>query len=70
MKCEYCERAFEKGPVKKVLRGKAHTFCSESCFNLYFYKYPKFDMERMYETYTVPVSVPDIDALFDDDGEK
>lgn len=68
MKCEYCEREFEKGPVTKVLRGKSHLFCSLSCFNLYFYKYPKFDMERMYDAFTVSVSVPDFDELLKDKG--
>lgn len=67
MKCEYCERTFEKGPVKKVLRGKRHIFCSESCFNFYFYKYPKFDLQRMYSTYTVSVPVPDIRELIEED---
>ncbi|GAI25929.1 unnamed protein product, partial [marine sediment metagenome] len=54
--------------IKKVIRGKRHIFCSESCFNLYFYKYPKFDLERMYSTYTVSVSVPDIRELIEEDA--
>ena len=61
MKCEFCERTFEKGPYERVLRGKRHVFCSESCFNLYHYKYPKFDMDRMYSvsTYSIPADVVD-----------
>ena len=58
-KCEFCERTFEKGPYKRVLRGKRHIFCSESCFVLYHYKVPKFDMEQMYreDTHTIPADV-------------
>ena len=67
MKCEYCERTFEKWPVEKVLRGKRHTFCSETCFVLFFYKYPKFDMERMYSMFTISVPVPDIRELIEDE---
>ena len=69
MKCEYCERVFEKGPVKKVIRRKRHIFCSESCFNLWFYKYPRFDMERMYSIYAVSVPVPDILELIEEEEE-
>ena len=61
MKCEFCDRNFEKGPYFRVLRGKKHTFCSESCFNLYHYKVPKFDLEKMYTetTYKVPAELFD-----------
>lgn len=56
MKCEFCERTFEKLPYKRVLRGKPHVFCSEGCFNLYHYKHPKFDIDEMYRETTYPVS--------------
>lgn len=67
MKCEYCERTFKEGPVKKTLRGKSHVFCSESCFNLFFYEYPRYDMERMYKEFTVSVEIPDIGELIDEE---
>jgi hypothetical protein len=38
-------------PVVKVLRGKTHTFCSEFCFRLFFYKIPNMkysDVNKMY----------------------
>lgn len=59
MKCEFCERDFEKGPYIRVLRGKRYVFCSEGCFNLYHYKFPKFDVNRMYRetTFTIPAEV-------------
>ena len=59
MKCEFCERIFENLPYKRVIRGKQHIYCSEGCFNLWHYNYPKFDMEEMYrEThYSVPGEV-------------
>jgi len=56
-KCEFCERTFEKGPYKRVLRGQRHIFCSESCFVLYHYQAPKFDMDEMYRQTTVSVAV-------------
>ena len=54
-KCEFCERTFEKGPYERVLRGKRHIFCSETCFNLYHYKYPKLDMDRLYRETTISI---------------
>jgi len=69
MRCEFCERTFKKGPVEKVIRGKRHVFCSQSCFNLYFYNTPKFDLERMYSAYAVSVSVPDIRELIKEEAE-
>lgn len=65
MKCNYCGRVFEKGPVKKVIRGKQHIFCSEGCYNLHFHRIPKFDVDRMYSIYTVSVLVPDIEELIE-----
>ena len=67
MECEYCGVNFDKWPVKKVLRGKKHTFCSETCFNFFFYKYPKHDLHSMYHEHTVLVSVPDIQALIEEE---
>ena len=55
MKCNYCQRTFEKGPVKKIMRGKRHTFCSEYCYVLYFWKIPRLDHEAMYKMYC-PIS--------------
>lgn len=57
--CEFCERTFEKGPYKRILRGKDYVFCSASCFVLYHYRVPKFDMDRMYRgaTHTIPADV-------------
>lgn len=48
MKCEWCKRDFEKGQVRKVVRSKPHVFCSESCFRLWRYDVPWFDLDRMY----------------------
>ena len=48
MKCEWCKRTFKKGQVRKVIKGKAHTFCSESCFRLWRYDVPWFDLDKMY----------------------
>ncbi|MCX6012728.1 MAG: hypothetical protein NTV30_04840 [Chloroflexi bacterium] len=56
MKCEFCERTFNKLPYERVLRGKKHIFCSEGCFNLYHYNWPKFDMNLMYNEIMYPFS--------------
>ncbi|MCX6012549.1 MAG: hypothetical protein NTV30_03905 [Chloroflexi bacterium] len=55
MKCEYCERTFQNLPYERVLRGKKHIFCGEGCFNLYHYKWPKFDMDKMYREIMYPL---------------
>ena len=65
MECEYCGRTIRRDPVKKVLRGKRHVFCTEMCFRLWFYNIPKFDLERMYSLYTMSVSVPDFQELIE-----
>ena len=49
--CEFCGRPLKGTAVQKVLRGKTHTYCSEFCFRLFFYKAPgmKFsDVQNMY----------------------
>jgi len=49
--CEFCDRPLKETPVEKVLRGKKHTFCSEFCFRLFFYKIPDMkysDVQKMY----------------------
>lgn len=49
--CEFCDRPLKGEPVHKVLRGKTHTFCSEFCFRLFFYKTPGMkysDVQNMY----------------------
>lgn len=54
--CEFCTRPLKGDPVHKVLRGKTHTFCSEFCFRLFFYKTPGMkysDLKKMYAVRTV-----------------
>lgn len=49
--CEFCDRPLKGTPVQKVLRGKTHTFCSEFCYRLFFYKTPNMkysDIQKMY----------------------
>ena len=68
MKCDYCERTFEKLPVKKTIRGVKHTFCGEYCFILYFWKIPKLDHDAMYKMYCpITFSIPDIRELVEED---
>ena len=68
MKCKYCERDFDKGPVKKLIRGKKNTFCSEHCFVLFFWNIPKLDFEAMYREYCpITFSIPDIRELIEED---
>lgn len=68
MECDYCERTFEKGAVSKVIRGKKHTFCSEYCFILHFWKIPKLDHDAMYKMYCpISFSIPDIRELIEED---
>ena len=61
--CEFCDRPIVGEPVRKVLRGKAHTFCSEFCFRLYFYKAPNMkysDVLNMYKERTVDIVPQDM----------
>lgn len=54
--CEFCRRIIKNDPLKKVLRGKTHTFCSEFCFRLYFYDAPRIsydELQKMYSFYCV-----------------
>ena len=68
MKCDYCKRTFEKGPVKKVIRGKRLVFCNEYCFVLWYYKVPKHDHEAMYKMYCpTTVEVKDIRELIEEE---
>jgi hypothetical protein len=69
MKCEFCERKFDKGPVEKVVRGERHIFCSQGCFNLYFYNMPKLDFERMYSTYCESALAPDFRELIKEEEQ-
>lgn len=68
MKCEYCDRVIEKDLVSKNIRGKRHVFCSETCYVLDFYDYPRFDMTRMYEMFTISIPVNSIRELIEDEG--
>lgn len=54
--CDFCERLIAKEPIIKVIRKNKHIFCSETCYNLWFYKIPKFDFENMYSE--VILSIP------------
>jgi len=56
MKCEYCERTFCNLPYKRLIRGKKYIFCGEGCFNLWLYKWPKFDIDAMFRQTMCPVS--------------
>jgi hypothetical protein len=60
--CEFCGRTIKREIVEKVLRGKKHIFCTEGCFNLYFYNIPDFSYEKLYAKYceTVPVNLTQI----------
>jgi hypothetical protein len=65
-KCEYCGRPIKKDPTDKVLRGKKHTFCSEFCFRLFFFKIPGLTYDKLQEMYKVrcvSVPVPDFKEL-------
>jgi hypothetical protein len=64
MKCEFCERMFENLPYKRVIRGKPLVFCSEGCFNLHHYKYPKFDIDAMLRETHYPISGEVIEEAF------
>lgn len=63
MQCEYCGRTIKRGPVRKVIRGKRHMFCSGTCYNLWFYKVPKFDMDEMYSQVTLSIPVNRVDKV-------
>ena len=67
MKCEYCERDFEKGEIQKKIRDNRHTFCSEYCYVLYFWKIPLHDHEAMYKMYCpITFKIPDIRELIEE----
>jgi len=61
--CEFCGRPMMGTPVQKVLRGKTHTFCSEFCFRLFFYKIPDMkysDIKNMYAARAVDLVPQDM----------
>jgi len=61
--CEFCERPLKGAPVEKVLRGKKHTFCSEFCYRLFFYKIPDMkysDLKVMYAARAVDLVPQDM----------
>ena len=69
--CEYCGRSIKGKPVNKLLRGKKHTFCTEFCFRLYFYKVPGMsyaDLQKMYSVRCISVQVPDFRELITEEG--
>ena len=39
--CEYCDQPTEDRKVLKVVVGVQHIFCSELCWALFRYEYPK-----------------------------
>ena len=64
--CEYCGRSIKGEPTIKVLRGKDHTFCSEFCFRLHFYKVPTIsyeDLQEMYSLRCITIHAPDWQEL-------
>ena len=65
MKCDYCGRAFEKGAVKKTIRGKRHVFCSEYCFVLHHYNMPVPDMVNCGGANSVRVLAPDFREIIE-----
>jgi len=66
MKCEFCERNFQNLPYERVIRGKKHTYCGEGCFNLWLYKWPKFDIDQMYREIMYPVPKEVFDEVMDE----
>lgn len=62
MNCELCGRPIKRETIEKVLRGVKHNFCSESCFNMYFYNIKNFSYERVYARYCDSVKI-DIQKL-------
>ncbi|MFC1979208.1 hypothetical protein ACFLVP_04400 [Chloroflexota bacterium] len=69
MECEYCERTFQKLPYERVLRGKRYIFCGEGCFNLWLYKWPKFDINAMYRELMYPVPGKVFDEALEEGNE-
>ncbi len=54
--CEFCGRPITDEPVRKVLRGKSHSFCSDFCFRLHFFQAPTIsyeELQKMYAYYCV-----------------
>ena len=70
VQCEYCERPILADPVKKILMGKEHIYCTEFCFRLDFYDVPTItylDLQKMYELRCVTVEAPDFRTLIVED---
>ena len=57
--CCQCGRLIKGEPVKKVLRGCEHLYCSDFCFRFYFYgiKMPYSDLQKMYSIGCVSVPI-------------
>jgi hypothetical protein len=73
MKCIYCGRPIKKEPEIKVLKGKKHVFCSETCFRFYLYKVPTITydaMLKMYSLRTVTINTPDFRELIYKEDEN
>lgn len=70
MNCQYCGRTIKGKPVKKVLRGQVHIFCTEMCFRFHYWKVPKFDLNAVYEKHTQSLQCPDFRELIKEQEEK
>jgi|WetSurMetagenome_2_1015567.scaffolds.fasta_scaffold1456781_1 hypothetical protein len=61
-KCEFCGRIIKDDPVRKVLRGKNHVYCSDFCFRLNFFGAPPIsyeELQNMYSYYCVSLPAKD-----------
>lgn len=56
--CDFCGRDLGARHVTKVVRGKLHVFCCESCFVYWRYDCPKFDLKTVYDQYTLSFPMP------------
>ena len=66
--CEFCGRDIRQLPVRKVLRGEIHLFCSEFCFRLYFYDAPRItyaELQSMYAYYCVSLPTKEFQKTID-----
>jgi hypothetical protein len=63
MKCDFCGVQFTKGPVKKTIRGKKYTFCSEYCYVLHHFRIPKFPVDRSYGPLNNQVLAPPLHEI-------
>ena len=68
MKCAYCSQEIEEKQVRKTIRGKRHTFCTEYCYILHHYRMPLHDMVDCGGINSVRVStVPDLKKYIETD---